>query len=115
MCQPLLCNGKVNPHKTGSIHLPLLKIPVDHCVIDELHVLCRIFDVMLDNVIALAVLMDKQARDGSQLHINGLIAAIRECGVTFHIWKELEKDGKYNCTSLTGGGRKKVIKTWIWH
>ena len=41
-------------------------------VIDELHVLCRIFDVMVDNLIALAVLMDKQARDGSQHHINGL-------------------------------------------
>eukprot|EP00731_Ephydatia_muelleri_P024481 Em0016g752a len=102
--------GKSVNTREGSIQLPLTKIPVDHFVIDELHVLCRIFDVMVDNLIALAVLMDKQARDGSQHHINGLAVAIRECGVTFHIWKDLEKDGKYKCTSLTGGGRKKVIK-----
>ena len=111
--------GKSVQTRQGSINLPLLKIPVDHFVIDELHVLLRLFDVMIDNVIALAVLMDKQARDGSQLYINGLIVAIRECGVTFHIWKDLEKDGKYKCTSLTGSGRKKVIKVhayiWIWH
>lgn len=102
--------GKSVNTREGSIQLPLTKIPVDHFIIDELHVLCRIFDVMVDNLIALAVLMDKQARDGSQHHINGLAVAIRECDVTFHIWKDLEKDGKYKCTSLTGGGRKKVIK-----
>ncbi|KAL5469472.1 hypothetical protein EMCRGX_G030729 [Ephydatia muelleri] len=106
--------GKSVNTRQGSIQLPLTKIPVDHFIIDELHVLCRIFDVMVDNLVALAVLMDKQARDGSQHHINGLAVAIRECGVTFHMWKDLEKDGKYKCTSLTGGGRKKVIKAKRW-
>ena len=109
--------GKSVHTREGSINLPLLKIPVDHFVINELHVLLRLFDFMIDNVIALAVLVDKQARDGSQLHVKGLIAAIRECGVTFHIWKDQEKDGKYKCTTLTG--RKNVIKVhvyiWIWH
>ena len=82
--------GKSVHTRQGSIHLPLVKIPVNHFVIDELHILCRLFNVMLDNIIALAVLMDKQARDGSQHHINGIVA-IRECGVTFgRIWKRME-------------------------
>ena len=36
--------GKSVHTRQGSIHMPLLKIPVDHFVIDELHVLLQLFD-----------------------------------------------------------------------
>ena len=74
--------------RQGSVNLPLLKIPIDHYVIDELHLFLRIFDVLMSNLISLALLMDRTAMDGSKQHLDGLTAAIRSCGVTFHTWKE---------------------------
>ena len=64
--------------RQGSVHFPLLKIPVDHFVLDELHLLLRIFDVLFDNLMALATILDNAARDGSQ-------KSVRECGVTFYM------------------------------
>ena len=60
--QTLSCNGKVNQHKAGICTLPLLKIPVNHFVLDELHLLLRIFDVLFDNLMALATMLDNAAR-----------------------------------------------------
>ena len=70
------------------MNMPLLKIPVDDYAIDELHLFLRIFDVLMSNIISLALLMDRTARDGSKQYLDGLITAIRSCGVTFHTWKE---------------------------
>ena len=39
---------------------------------------------------ALATMLDNAARDGSQKYVEGLATAVRECGVTFHIWKDKE-------------------------
>lgn len=100
--------GRSVTSRLGSVNAPLLKIPVDHYVIDELHLFLRIFDVLLDNVISRALMMDEAARDGSQRCLNALVTAIRDCGVTFHIWK-VEGD-KYKWTSLTGDAKKKVMK-----
>ena len=94
------------------MNMPLLKIPVDHYAIDELHLFLRIFDVLMSNIISLALLMDRTARDGSKLYLDGLITAIRSCGVTFHTWKEQGKE-QLKWTSLTGDGRKKVMKVFI--
>lgn len=43
-----------------SIHKPLLKIPLDHIVADELHLLLRITDVLLRNVISEVMDWDKE-------------------------------------------------------
>ena len=94
------------------MNLPLLKIPIDHYVIDELHLFLRIFDVLMSSIISLAVLMDRTARDGSRQHLDDLTTAIRSCGITFNMWKEQGKD-KLKWTSLTGDGRKKVMKVYI--
>ena len=40
------------------MNLPLLKIPVDHYAIDEL----PIFDILMSNIISMALLMDRTAR-----------------------------------------------------
>ena len=41
---------------------PFLKIPVNHFVLDELHLLLSIFDVLFDNLMALATMLDNAAR-----------------------------------------------------
>ena len=96
--------------RQGSVHLPLLKIPVNHFVLDEPHLLLRIFDVLFDNLMALATMLDNAARDGSHKYVEGLATAVRECGVTFHIWKDKEGGDKCKYTSLTGNGMKKGFK-----
>ncbi|KAL5483886.1 hypothetical protein EMCRGX_G020305 [Ephydatia muelleri] len=52
----------------------------------------------------------RTARDGSKQYLDGLITAIRICGVTFHTWKEQGRE-QLKWTSLTGDGRKKVMET----
>jgi len=37
--------------KFGVVNLPLLNIPLDHIALDELHLLLRITDVLLRNII----------------------------------------------------------------
>ena len=58
--------------RQGTMNLPQLKIPIDHYVIDELHLFLRIFDVLMSNLISLALLMDRTARDGSKQHLEPL-------------------------------------------
>ena len=57
------------------------------CPLDVLEFL-QIYYVLMSNIISLALLMDRTARDGSKQYLDGLITAIRSCGVTFHTWKE---------------------------
>ena len=41
--------GRSGRSRMGSLHPPLLNIPLDRVVLDELHLLLRIFDVLLRN------------------------------------------------------------------
>ena len=75
----------------------------------ELHLLLRIFDVLFDNLMALATMLNNAARDGSSM-LEGLATAVRECGVNFHIWKD--KEGGDKC-KYTGNGMKKVLKVCV--
>ena len=96
-------------HK-GSIHRPLTSIPL-HCVIlDELHVLLRIFDVMLLNLIMIMKLMDDRLRLHTNLHLHQLVACIKSCGVSFNVWESELSSGNFAWTSLTGESVKKVLK-----
>lgn len=85
-------------HK-GSVHRPLTTIPLDHIMIDELHLLLRVFDILLRNVITI-----------SEPHTQQLVACIRSCGVSFNVWESESSDGKVEWTSLTGEAKKKVLK-----
>ena len=97
--------------RLGSLHPPLLKVPtIDHVVVDELHLLLRIFDVLLRNLIFMAIQLDQHQK--SDQHLLTLKTAIRSCGVTFEIWPSDDKknSSNYEWTSLTGRDRKKVLK-----
>ena len=67
-------------HK-GSIHRPLTSIPLHHVILDELHVLLRIFDVMLRNLIMIMKSMDDRLRLHTNLHLHQLVACVKSCGV----------------------------------
>ena len=59
-------------HK-GSIHRPLTSIRLHHVILDELHVLLRIFDVMLRNLIMIMKSMDDRLRLHTNLHLHQLV------------------------------------------
>ena len=92
-------HGRTASVHQGSVNRPLTAIPVDHMMIDELHLFLRIFDVMLRNLIKMSEPQTQQ-----------LVAYIRSCGVSFTIWESESSDGKVEWTSLTGEAKKKVLK-----
>jgi hypothetical protein len=52
--------NKKSQQNYGCINQPLLNIPLDHVILDELHkLLLRITDILLDNVIEDAIEMDE--------------------------------------------------------
>ena len=66
-----------------SIHKPLLKLHLDHIVADELHLLLRITDVLLRNVIMEVMEWDKeqqmtQKSKNKHEHLDKLVNIIKE-------------------------------------
>ena len=91
--------------------MPLLHI-LDHVILDELHLLLRILDVLIENLVHDALEWDHKEnwdkRKGQQKneHLKNLESTIRSCGVSFDIWEKTNADGKgsgqYDFTSLLG-------------
>ena len=102
----------------GCIHPPLLNIELDHVVVDELHLMLRVGDVLLRNLILYADSRDHACREhqGEDAnHLRQLEQAIRSCGVSFQIWQKREPTGKpipgsYDWTALTGKHKLQVLK-----
>ena len=103
-------------------HKPLLVIPLDHIILDELHLMLRITDILIENLIEDAMQWDDKESSSSSKkrsiekskHVQKLIEAINNCGVTFSIWEKRNADGKgsgtWDWTSLMGDDRKKLLK-----
>ena len=68
--------------KMDSLFKPLLEIPLEHIIIDELHLFPRIFDILLRNLIYMALKVDQD--DGEHTHTDSLK---KECGVSFSLYK----------------------------
>ena len=103
-------NGRTAAEHKGSIHRPLINIPLDHIIVDELHFFLRVFDVLLRNLILLATLKDKELRGRNGIHLQNLVNMIKSCGVSFEVWESETSTGCHEWTSLTGESKKKVLK-----
>ena len=84
---------------------PLLPVELDHVVPDELHLLLRIIDVLLENIINQAVESDikvcsKQADPLQGAILKKMVSKIQSCGVSFSIWRNSGQGG--NCPPLRG-------------
>ena len=76
-------------YSSCSKHLGCIKIPLNHILLDELHLL-RIGDVLLRNLILYSDGVDHRnmAHRGERTHtLQKLEDAIRSCGFNFHIWQ----------------------------
>ena len=84
-----------NPlNKKGCVNPPLLNIPVNKIIVDELHLMLRITDVLLRNLIWAMIAQDIIECHHSRpaVYLNQLVESIRSCGVTFKV--------KYNYNNL---------------
>lgn len=102
----------------GCINEPLLNIEVDHIIVDELHLLLRVTDVLMANLITEVMEWDKEdefdKKGGAEnVHLEKLIDTIRSCGVSFEVWEKKNADGKgsgtYDWTSLMGNDKKTLM------
>ena len=86
---------------------------------DELHLSLQVTDVLIRNLISLAASRDHeelQHQEGTSNHICQLEQAVQSCKVTFTILQRVDGDGrpqlgKYDCTSLNGTDRLRVLHT----
>ena len=97
---------------------PLIKISLDRVELDELHLLLRIMDVLIRNLIFYADSEDHRQKEhhGVESHkLRKLEQGIRSCGVCFQIWQNKEPTGKpiagsFNWTPLSGKHKLQVLK-----
>ena len=102
-------------HEYGCAEAPLLDVPLDHIVLDELYLLLRITDVLLSNLIEDAMEWDDKddflkKKEPKGIHLRKLTQAINSCGVTFTVWEKKDGDGKgcgkMDWTSLMGDEKR---------
>ena len=116
------CCRKKGTKNFCCVHPPLLNIPLDHIILDELHLLLRVTDVLTRNIMDEMIEWDDEDAHKNKVknpapignHLQQAITAVRECGISFHVWEKKNADGKgsgtYDWTSLMGNEKKKLLK-----
>ena len=102
------------------VHQPLLNIPLDHIILDELHLMLRVTDVLIGNLIEDVMQWDEKEnlvagkKNMQHWHLKNLTQAINSCGVSFSVWEKRNADGKgsgtWDWTSLMGDDRKTLLR-----
>ena len=102
----------------NSINKPLLDLELDHVVPDELHLMLRVTDVLINALIETASAYNRNQHmvsgtRGSYKVLDGpliknLISAIRDCGVYFNIY--VNEDETVEWPSLLGPDKIKLLK-----
>lgn len=95
---------------------PFLNIELDHIVVDELHLMLRVTDILLENIVIEHLDWDvdddvnKKKGEPQGLHSKRLIQGIPSCSVSFDVWEKKNADGKtsgkHDWTSLSGTEKK---------
>jgi len=99
---------------------PLLNIELDHIVVGELHLMLRVTDILMKNLINECLNCDKdddlnrKKGEPQGLHLRKLIQVFWSCGVSFDVWELRNADGKasgkYDWTSLLGTDKKIILE-----
>ena len=86
--------SKLKTNNFCCIHEPLLNIELDHVILDELHLLLRITDRLLDNVITeckereMKENFTEPSRKKKANYTKQLVKIINQMGITFSIWNK---------------------------
>lgn len=120
--EDLTGNGKYCNEKKA-----LLNVELDHIIPDELHLLLRITDVLVEALVSTVVAHDHLEHHRQQMHcrhrtrraalnvlqgtmLQNLVAAISACGIQFHVWQDKRDGAVLSWTSLMGGEKIKLLK-----
>ena len=103
---------KSRPVNTGIKHKPLIRVALRKVMVDELHLLLRIFDILMNNIVQDTAYQDelqgtKDPLSGPKL--NQLVDTIRSLGVAFKVWKS-RKTSELDWSSIGGNQRKKLLR-----
>ncbi len=110
----------------GVVNHPLLDFDVKDVIIDELHLMLRISDILIRNLILAMVYFD-DVRQTQGHYLSTLQDSIKSCGITFRvseiisltvfqnhkqhqIWQAKDSHNKLEWTSLRGHERKVLLK-----
>ena len=106
----------------GCKNLSLVGLPIQHIIVDELHMMLRITDRLTDNLIQECLDLDLKEKigaltksiDNPESHLNSLVNAVRTCGVSFKVWETRDGNGRgtghFEYSSLVGEEKKKLLK-----
>lgn len=67
----------------GCIHPPLLNFEIGDVIIDELHLMLRIMDILIRNLVW--AMLEKDLKEKGERHIRQLEDTIRSCGISFKV------------------------------
>ena len=121
------CRLKRGNKNFSCFNPPLLNIPLDHIILDELHLLLRVTDVLTRNLLDEMIEWDVEEAHKNKVsnpkaigqHLQEAVQTINKCGVTFHVWEKKNADGKgsgtYDWTSLMGNEKKLLLRTFPGH
>ena len=102
--------SKKSKDNYGCCQEPLLNIELDHIVVDELHLLLRITDILTANLITEVIEWDIEEclenKKNKDAHLNKLVSSIRSCG------KRKMLTGK-KAMSMTGQALWVMIKKYF--
>lgn len=96
--------------RKGCHYVPRIDININNVVIDELHLLLRTTDCMLNNVI-----LDSQHQDQQACHsrsgelgpkLQSLVTTTRSCGVGFNAWFKRNSNQEFTNLLTVMNGRK---------
>ena len=92
--------------KMGTIQPPLLLMNLNCIIPDKLHLLLRITDRLIQNLIIAAVVADHPAKPLTGPMVKSLITEVQSCGVHFEVYEK----NQYEFTFLNGNDRKKLLQ-----
>jgi len=107
---PRILPAAIKEQKLSQIHIPLIHLQLKYVIPDELHLLLRVTDVLIRNLIN-ATIQHNLKHSGHRRNVNilsgemvsKLLGAICDCGITFKIMHQKAlSQGGFEFTSLMG-------------
>lgn len=106
------------------VHPPLLDIPLNHVVLDGLHLLLRVTDVLTWNIMDEMIEWENEDSHKNKVanpppigqHLQKAVQEINVCGISFQVWEKKKcrwrrlGNHMYDWTSLMGNEKKILPK-----
>ena len=101
----------------GCKDQPLLNLEPENIICDELHLLLRVMDILIQALINTAKVYDadeahklvKSITATKGPFVQSLVKSVNECGVRFYVWEDKNRD-ELQWPSIMGPAKRKLWK-----